>query len=308
MGKDDGGTTGGGAMGDVAGTISELWRFPVKSMLGEQLETVDLEERGVVGDRAYALIDVETGKVLSAKNPRQWPQLFRCRASFVDSPAPGAEVPPAEITLPDGATVRTDAPDVDATLSGVFGRDVTLATAAPDDFTIDDYHPDVEGLGPGREPDTMSEAKLGTAFFAEAGLPSAVAPGSFFDLFPVSVLTTSTLAHLAANKPDSRFDVRRFRMNVIIDTPADGPVENGWLSRRLLVDGGAELRVMIPDPRCVMTTLPQDDLPKDNGILQTMARHNRIDVAGAGLFPCAGVYAIVATDGRIRRGDAVTLE
>jgi uncharacterized protein YcbX len=290
-----------------AGVISELWRFPVKSMLGEQPDAVDVDARGVVGDRAYAVIDTETGKVASAKNPRMWPQLFQCRASFVAPPCSGEPASPVRMTLPDGSTVMSDARDVDARLSSLFGRSVTLATEAPADFTIDDYHPDVEGLGPGREPDTVSETKLGAAFFAEAGMTSAVTPESFFDLFPISVMTTSTLAHLNAIKPDSRFDARRFRMNIVVDTAAPGFVENEWLGRQLGLGDDAVLAVMIPDPRCVMTTLPQDDLPKDNGILQTLARHNRLEVAGAGTFPCAGVYAVVATGGTIRRGDAVTV-
>jgi uncharacterized protein YcbX len=293
-------------MTDAVGTIAQLWRYPVKSMLGELADSVDVEERGVVGDRTYALVDTDTGKVVSAKNPRLWPQMFGCRASFIETPTAGTPTPPVRITLPDGSAVRSDAPDIDATLSALFGRSVTLATSAPDDFTIDDYHPDVDGLGPGRQPDTLTDQKLGAAFFAEAGLPSAVSPGSFFDLFPVSLLTTSSLAKLTSVKPDSRFDARRFRMNIIITTAEAGFVENGWIGRQLAIGDSTEVAVMIPDPRCVMTTLAQDDLPKDNGILQTIARHNRIDVAGTGQFPCAGVYAVVTAGGTIHPGDRVT--
>jgi uncharacterized protein YcbX len=292
---------------NAVGTISELWRFPVKSMLGEQSDVLELDEQGVVGDRAYALVDADTGKVVSAKNPRLWSQIFGCRANFVEMPRARKPTPPVLITLPDGSAVRSDAPDVDSTMSDLFGRRVTLATSAPDDFTIDDYHPDVNGLGPGRQPDTVTDQKLGAAFFAEAGLPSAVSPGSFLDLFPVSLLTTSTLAQMSSVKPDTRFDVRRFRMNIIVTTAEAGFVENGWLGRALTIGEGIEVAVMIPDPRCVMTTLPQDDLPKDNGVLQTIARYNRVDVAGTGLFPCVGVYAVVTATGTIHCGDRVTL-
>jgi uncharacterized protein YcbX len=289
------------------GTVGTLGRFPVKSMLGEQPDTVDVGEHGIVGDRAYALIDTETGKVVSAKHPRKWPQMFQCRAEFVDPPKAGQPTPPVLITLADGTTVSSDVPDADATLSAFFGRAVVLATSAPEDFTIDEYRLDVEGLGPGQTPDTVTDQKLGAAFFAEAGMPSAVPAGAFFDLFPVSVLTTSTVNHLNEIKPDSRFDARRFRMNVLVDTPESGFVENGWLGRQLQFGDGAALVAMIPDPRCVMTTLAQEDLPKDNGILQTLARHNRLEVASAGLFPCAGVYAVVGATGTIRTGDPVVL-
>ena len=101
------------------------------------------------------------------------------------------------IVLPDGTSVTSDSGDVDRVLSASSKRDVTLARAAPEDFTIDQYHPDVEDLDPAGHRDAVVEQKLGSAFFAEAGLASPVPVGSFFDLFPVSVLTTSTLEPLS---------------------------------------------------------------------------------------------------------------
>jgi uncharacterized protein len=292
-------------MGESVGSIKALWRFPVKSMRGEKLEAADLTERGLVGDRAYALIDTETGKVMSAKTPRLGPNLLGCRAAFVDAPVTGDEHPPVLITFPDGASVRSDAADAEATLSGFFEHPVKLAQAAPEDFTIDQYHPDVEDLDPEGHRDTVTESKLGSAFFAQAGLPSAVPVGAFFDLFPVSVLTTSTLERLNELRPESRFDERRFRMNIIVSTRDPGFLENGWTGRELRI-GDAVLGVAIPDPRCVMTTLAQDELPKDTEVLRTLARQNKLDVAG-GLYPCAGVYATVASAGKVREGDDVSL-
>jgi MOSC domain-containing protein len=123
------------------GTISALWRYPVKSMLGEELDALDLNKGGVVGDRAYALRDRETGKVASAKHPRLWPNLLACRAAFVEATRPDDEVPPVRIELADGNVVLSDAPDVDAVLSRFFSRDVELAHAAQNGYTIDQYHP-----------------------------------------------------------------------------------------------------------------------------------------------------------------------
>jgi hypothetical protein len=293
-------------MSESVGTVKARWRFPVKSMRGEQLETADLTERGLVGDRAYALIDIETGKVMSGKTPRLGPNLLGCRAAFVDAPGADDEQPPVRITLPDGTSVTSDARDVDGTLSAFFGRRVKLERSAPADFTIDHYHPDIEDLDPEGHRDIVTESKLGSAFFAAAGLPSAVPVGAFFDLFPVSVLTTSTLDRLNEVRPESRFDERRFRMNVVLSTGEAGFLENGWPGHRLQIGDAARLDVVIPDPRCVMTTLAQDELPKDNEVLRTLARQNRIDVAG-GLYPCAGVYATVASTGTIRERDGVTL-
>lgn len=295
------------ATSGTVGAVTGLWRFPVKSMRGERLQQVELTGRGLVGDRAYALIDANTGKVVSAKSVRLFPDLFGCRAAFVESPQSGSELPPVRITLPDGTSVTSDASDVDRVLSAYFRRDVTLARVAPDDFTIDQYHPDVEDLDPAGYRDTIVEQKLGSAFFAQIGAPSPVPEGSFLDLFPVSVLTTSTLEQLTELRPESQFDQRRFRMNVIVGTREAGFVENGWVGHELAIGNAARLSVAMPDPRCVMTTLAQDELPKDTEVLRTLTRHNRVQVGGAGLFPCAGVYAVVGAPGTLRTGDSVAL-
>jgi MOSC domain-containing protein len=291
---------------EPVGTIRKLWRFPVKSMLGEEVDAVDLNEGGVVGDRAYAVRDRETGKVASAKHPKLWPNLFACRAEFVESPRAGEDLPPARIELADRKSVLTDAPDVDAVLSDFFGRDVELARAAENGYTIDQYHPDEENYDPEGHRDELVEARLGAAFFNERGLPSAVPEGAFFDLFPFSVLTTSSLDQLGELEPQSRFDERRFRMNMIVDTPAKGFVENEWVGRTLAIGDDVRLGVALPDPRCVMPSLAQEDLPRDPRILKALAQHNRIDVAGS-LYPCAGVYAVAQATGTVRTDDSVSL-
>ena len=291
----------------VVGTVAGLWRFPVKSMRGEQLEQAELTERGLVGDRTYALIDVDTGKVASAKSVRHFADLLACQAAFVEPPRASGAPPPVGITLPDGTIVRSDAVDVDRVLSAYVGRAVTLARAAPEDFTIDQYHPDVEDVDPSGYRDQVVEQKLGAAFFAEAGLPSPVPVGAFFDVFPLSVLTTSTLEQLNALRPETRFDERRFRMNVIVDTSDAGFVENRWVGRGLALGDAARIAVAMPDPRCVMTTLAQEELPNDTDVLRTLVRHNRLPIGDAGLYPCAGAYAVVQASGTLHIGDRVAL-
>ena len=269
----------------VVGSVAGLWRFPVKSMRGERLDQTELTARGLLGDRAYALIDADTGKVVSAKSVRLFPDLFGYQATFVEPPRLGRELPPVRITLPDGTSVKSDSGDVDRVLSACFKRNVTLARTSPEDFTIDQYYPDV----------------------ADLGLASSVPVGSFFDLFPVSVLTTSTLERLNELRPQSRFDERRFRMNVIVRTKEPGFLENDWVGHELGIGPTVRLNVARPDARCVMTTLAQDDLPKDTDILRILTRHNRIRVGDAGQLPCAGVYAVLATPGTVRTGDRVEL-
>jgi len=203
---------------EPVGTIQALWRFPVKSMLGQELDAVDLSEGGVVGDRAYAIRDRNTGKVASAKHPKLWPNLLACRASFVEEPSVDADLPPVRIELADGTSVQSDAADVDAVLSQFFGRDVELAHAAQNGYTIDQYHPDEANYDPDGHRDEVVEARLGAAYFNDRGLPSAVGEDSFFDLFPLSLLTTSSLDQLGELEPEINFDLRRFRMNVIVDS------------------------------------------------------------------------------------------
>lgn len=245
------------------GSVAALWRFPVKSMRGERIETADVTGHGLLGDRAYALIDRETGKLVSAVNVKHFPDIFAFRATCAEPPRPGSELPPVRIELPDGESVRSDSVDVDGVLSAYLEREVTLARIPPD-----------------------------------GGSP-------FHDAFPVSVLTTSTLRTLEDLQPESRFDERRFRMNVIVDAEEPGFPENAWLGHDLLVGGTVRLRVAKPDARCVMTTLAQEELPRDPEILKALARHNRLQIGDKGCYPCAGVYAEVLAGGSLKAGDPV---
>jgi uncharacterized protein len=93
----------------VIGSVVALWRFPVKSMGGEQVDAADLTAHGLVGDRAFALIDAVTGKVVSAKSVRLFPGVLDCRAAYVEPPQPGRDLPPVRITLPDGRSITSDA-------------------------------------------------------------------------------------------------------------------------------------------------------------------------------------------------------
>jgi len=149
--------------------------------------------------------------------------------------------------------------------------------------------------------------KLGSALFAFLGMESPVPVGPFLDVFPMSVLTSSTLTRLSELQPNTRFDLRRFRMNVILKTERAGFIENAWVGHALGLGDGAQLSIALLDPRCVMTTLAQDDLPQDVDVLRTLVRHNRVQLGELGQFPCAGVYAVVAAPGTVRTGDRVML-
>lgn len=264
------------AVSTSLGSVARLWRFPVKSMQGEELVATHLTEGGLIGDRAFALIDEQDGKPVSAKNTRRWPNIFAYRAAFRD------DEEEARITLPDGRTIGSEEEDVDGVLTGEFQRPVRLARRKPENPL-----PVPEIPGPGST--------------NTAGSPNqAVLPSDFFDGAAVHILTTSTLEHLHELYPQGHFEVRRFRPNMVIDTTGlSGFVENGWIGRNLRVGASVRLEVTRGCPRCVMTTLPQPDLPRDPGILKTAAKYNEVNV---------GIYARVLQGGSVRIGDRVELE
>jgi uncharacterized protein YcbX len=268
---------------DLAGAVVALWRYPVKSMQGEELNALAFGKRGAVGDRAYALVDQETGKVASAKNPRKWGRLFDCRAAFVAASTDGEGASDVRITLPDGRTVTTAEEGIDDVLSALFGSTVSLASSAPPAPTLEEYWPDIEGLT-----------------HRDAVTDEAMPAGTFYDLATVHVLTTATLDRLRALYPQGRFEVRRFRPNIVVDTIDNGDsfAEDAWVGRTLALGDDVQLRITGPCPRCVMTTLPQSDLPRDAGILRAAVKDHDANV---------GVYASVVHGGTVRRGDSVRL-
>lgn len=270
----------------MAASIVSLWRYPVKSMLGEELNASDVSTNGLLGDRAYALVDTSDRKVATAKNPRKWPHLFDFRAAFARAPIANAHPPPVVITLPDGTMLSSERGDANATLSKVLGRDVTVesaSTSTAHSGTSEEYWPDIEEL---ERQNTVTEF----------GLPE----GTFFDAATVHVLTTATLDRLRSLYPQGRFEARRFRPNIVVNIDgASGFAENDWVGRTLAIGDDVRLSITGPCSRCVMTTLAQGDLPQDPGILRAAAQHNSANV---------GVYAAVVRGGSIRRGDSVRVE
>lgn len=281
------------------GTVAGISRFAVKSMLGEALERTPVAESGIPGDRTYALVDAATGSIASAKDPRRWGQLLGFHAAYDGEVDRDALV----ITQPDGVQIRATAGDIDAVLSAACGSEVRFSAGAVGTY---DYVWEGEDIAPA---EVITGTQTGTT---EDGRPISampfgmMAPGTFQDVAPLTIITTSALRAMAAHHPDGDWSPARFRMNLVVDTVADGVVENEWEGRRLVI-GDAELEVIGPAPRCVMTTLPQSGLARDRGILRTIAQHNRQPFGGFGVWACLGVYAKVLTPGELVLGAAVDL-
>jgi uncharacterized protein YcbX len=304
------------------GRVKEVWRYPVKSMAGERLEACEVGARGLYGDRGWALRDEEAGEIRGAKMS---PKLMLCSARYREEPAEN-KVPHVDITLPDGARTASDDPEVNARLSELVGRKVTLCSLRP---ASDRAHyrravPAARLVGLlgrsrafkrlvfgvmrvarldgelrrdfGREPgEPLPDLSVLPAELLEFTSP----PGTYFDAFPVHVVTTATLDALARLNPASRWDARRFRPNFLVETNGDveGLVEAGWGGRGLRV-GSLALKCEIPAMRCSMTIQAQDGLPKDPKILRTI-----VGDAGQNL----GVYASVSAAARVTVGDAAEL-
>jgi uncharacterized protein YcbX len=286
--------------------VTELWRYPVKSMAGEKLDRSSLGAAGIPGDRGWAVRDEVRGGIRGAK---KLPGLMQCSARYLEEPGEGATcVPPAEITLPNGERVLADAPGAADKLGAALGTRVTLWPLQPAS-DLDHYrrgaadHEDLEvELREvfGRE---KSEPLPDLSKFPPEIFEFESPPGTYFDAAPLLVMTDATLRRLQALSPGSTVDVRRFRPNILLSVDADTAASNGgfpeaaWAGRRLRV-GDSVLELTLACPRCVMISLPFADLPKDSALLRTVVRD-----AGQ----VAGVYARVERPGAVRIGDPVEL-
>ncbi len=274
----------------MLGTVTVLRRYPVKSMLGEDLDASDVSHHGLARDRRLAVVSRRTGKVASAKYPRLWRDLLTMSVEATDEGA--------WITLPGGKSVRSTDPDVDAVLSALLNEPVTLTATPPPGASLDRAVPDAV-LRDGIKAQVPAEIiEIG------AGAP----PGTFVDFAPLHLLTTATLDRVAELSPYRRAHLERYRPNVVIRTEAEGFAENDWLGRVVLIGDDLVLRVIARTPRCAVPTLAHGDLPRDADALRILARHNRVRaLPERDPEPCAGVYAEVLHPGRIRTGDLVRL-
>jgi hypothetical protein len=280
----------------VAVRIEQIWRYPVKSMIGGQVEQADIGPLGIVGDRTWAVRDHVRGGIRGAK---QLGGLMRLTARYADR-----HDGPVVITLPDGGEVSTADPDASERVSAALDHPVTLEALRPPD-DLDHYRrggPDHDDLMDelrsifGR---TEDEPLPDFSVFPEAIFEYESPPGTYYDAFPLLIVTTSALRSLRDALPGSRIDVRRFRPSVVVDTGDEpGHPEFDWLGKRLGL-GNAEVEVTTACPRCVMVTREIDgETPQDRTILRHVVKD---------LGQNVGVYATVTTPGRIRRGDAVSL-
>ncbi|MEM9420441.1 MAG: MOSC N-terminal beta barrel domain-containing protein [Planctomycetota bacterium] len=275
--------------------MKEIWRYPVKGMAGERLDAGQLGEAGVAGDRVWALWDVKRQEIQSCKVR---PKLLRCTARTL---AGGEHV---EVTFPDGSTMTSegDRAAINARLSELVGHESRLEPLRPAS-DVDFFR----RYQPGWREDLVAtfEREPGEPLpdffddFPEEAREFIAAPGAFFLVTTLHVVTTATLEHLRSLTPESDWDVRRFRPNVVIETPpgVEGLAEQHWIGQQLTL-GEATLDCPMTTPRCGATVRQQEGIPADSTVLRTIVKHADQNL---------GIYGETATPGTVRRGDRVTL-
>lgn len=273
----------------MLGTVARLRRYPVKSMLGEDVPHSDVAAAGLTHDRRLALIHTGTGKVASAKKPRTWRALPTLSATVRDSIV--------RITFPDGSSILATNPGADDALSAFLDQPVTLTTTPPREATLDRSVPE-EVLRAGVTADVPDKT------ISIAGISPH---GTFFDFAPLHLITSSTLAEVAGHSPAGIAHAERYRPNIVIDTLTPGFTENDWYGRDLRIGTDLVIRVVARTPRCAIPTLQHGALPRDPDALRVLANHNRVIPMGDNPpEPCAGVYATVVNPGHIGEGDLVS--
>lgn len=279
------------------GTVKQIWRYPFKSMMGELLDRAIVGSQGLLGDRGWAVRDEVRGGIRGAK---KIPALMQCQARYPQNPTT-EHTGPAEITVPDGTTFLSHAPDAADKLSRALDHKVSIWPIQPAE-NLDHYRR-------GKPTHDNLEQELRAVFGLEANeplpdlsdLPEEIMkyespPGTYFDAFPLLLVTDASLAKLQALAPDSQIDARRFRPNFLIAAEdAEGFVEMDWPGKQLRI-GEITLNVKMNCMRCVMTTLGFANLPKDPRIMRTLVRDANHNL---------GVYATVETQGPVSVGDSV---
>ncbi|MFN8050007.1 MAG: MOSC domain-containing protein [Acidimicrobiales bacterium] len=279
-------------------TVAEVWRFPAKSMLGERLDAVELTPLGVLGDRGWAVRDEVRGGIRGAKKIAE---LMQLGARYLAPPTERNPSPHIEITLPDGSRVSSADPDVNERLSAALDHAVSLWPLQPP-TDLDHYR-----RGAADSDDLLAELRDIFGRLEDEPLPdlSPFPPeileyesplGTYYDAFPLLLLTTASMRSLQALVPESKIDLRRFRPNVVLDVDADPDdpwPELAWVGKQFTL-GEATIEVVTPCPRCVMITREVQELPTDRSIMRAVVRDADQNL---------GVYATVVERGVVRPGD-----
>ncbi len=281
-------------MPEIIGTIQSIRRYAVKSMGPEEIDQSVVSEHGIVGDRAYAVIDQATNKIGSAKMPKKWGALLGLSSAYTAEPCDDRSLPPVRINWPDGSSTTSNANDVDARLSEILSRSVRLTTAKPEEVSL-------ERLDPLAAEETIAD------------IGEIMMEGRFSDYAAMHMLTDASIAELSRLRPGTDFNPGRFRPNLVIQATEglSGFVENEWIGKTVRIGNDVRVKISDPTPRCLVPTLAQHGgIARDMNVVSAILEHNKlaVPVLENEELPCVGVYGFITQIGRICTGDPVRVE
>ncbi len=263
-------------------------------MGGESLQSAQFSHHGVLGDRSYAVHDGTT-----IRGAKKFASLMTCSAAFDEEPD-GLSIPPVTITLGE-TTISSADPAINDKLSEFLGQSVRL-DKLPDASDREYFLRPDEKMG-------IDEIRSVLGLEADEPFPDfsefpdeldqyVSPPGTYFDAYPLLILTTTSLANLQEAAPDSIIDARRFRPNIVLDSDDSAAYPEEEWKHKILQIGEVVIQLSLPCPRCVMTTIGFDNLPKDPGIMRTLVKENHHKL---------GIYGEVIKPGRIHIDDEATI-
>lgn len=285
--------------------VSELWRYPVKSMQGQSLEVASVSTGGIRHDRCWAVRDEETKTIRGAKHIAG---LLQCSAAVIE----GSEVEEfpdishIQISFPEGKTISSEDPNVHRVLSDFLGQEVTLWPRLP---ASDDSHYAINAEADGSQLDEWRRnfgLEEGEPFPDMSEFPAAMLTeltrfatprGTYFDAYPINILTEASIRKFSTLGGFDHLHTRRFRPNIVLEDDEERSelIEDGWIGQHLAI-GTAAFDVAVRTVRCVMVTRAQPGLPRASSIMRTLVRETS---------QCLSVYANVAKEGRVRLGDQI---
>ncbi|MGA2210311.1 MAG: MOSC N-terminal beta barrel domain-containing protein [Acidimicrobiales bacterium] len=249
--------------------VSQLFRYPVKSLQGERVERLEFTNGSAAGDRQWALVDSLSGVFLSAKR----------HGRLLDASASTTSDGSVVIALPSGKELEAADPATAAALSDWLGHDVELRRPA------DGVMPAYEALA-----DSTDESSDTVTF---AG-PST----HFADFADVHVMTTASLRAAKGLHPQGDWDVRRFRPTMVLEAEGEGFVEDEWVGSRLGVGATASFQLFMKTIRCNLPTRAQPGLGRDTFVARVLRDEHDF---------CLGVYGAFRQGGLVAVGDTVSL-
>ncbi len=288
-------------VGESVGTVSQLWRYPVKSMGGEQIESAQIDGNGVAGDRGWAVREIEADVT---RNAREMPRLLQFAAAYAESPGFDNRSPAVTITTPDNDQVQSSDADRNQRLSDILGRPVLLTPLHPaDDLAWYARAPMPEGVDPMQALRQIMGMEEDDPLPDFSGLPQelqgfSTPPGTYFDCYPIHIMTTSSLSTLASVGGGDDVDVRRFRPNVLIDTGnAEGLLEVDWTGKKLRL-GEVVIEMKTTTVRCSVPAHAQRDFGNSRAVGRALIEKTKQHL---------GSYCNVLEGGIVNLGDTVEL-